>query len=409
LDFDLVTSGTAFRIGFDVPNGGSKNITWNNFQIQDSRGTSLASTLFHFESGPTGASPSQTSAFMEINGGRIIKYNNTSGVARHLENVSQVTFNNWYDEFELGCATALKIETSININTGVFNFNNCDFRSKVTPVDIIATSQLIDTVNFFGGFIANDEQALARECIKLSGAAGIANLNISGPHIECRDATNNAVVRVTGLLLGFNILCHASGSATASPNYFLHFDSGSETFGGTIQDGSEFLRIVNGSSGGAIVRFENDVVTHIEYPVVVGAFTPNTTLPHPVNVETGVNEETIYKSVISQPIFTAGARLSTGRDRVYTLEDSATPSVKGGNTFNIPGSPTNTSITDFVDEYKGQELTIINTGGSSITIVTGASTIRLEGFVNYVMAGNDTLTLVRTGDNHWIEKSRSNT
>ncbi|MCP4490592.1 MAG: hypothetical protein GY820_25245, partial [Gammaproteobacteria bacterium] len=334
LDFDLVDSGTAFRIGFDTESGGSQIIIWDNFSIQDSRDISLADILFHFESGPTLQSPSQTSYGLTVNGGQIQKYNNQSGVARYLENVSHVSFNDWFDAYELGCDVALHIETSIAINTGVFNFNDCGFRSKGRPVIITANSELIDTVNFFGGFIGNDVQTQARENILIEGTNVVANFNVFGTHFECRDETETSSIRVTGKLNGYNIHGHFSGGTELKQTkHMLYFDEGSTSKGGQLS--GEFLRFKNKADDGALVHFENDVVTDSNQPLVIPTYFLNTTNPLLLDVETGGNEDAIKQSFIAPPIAGDGIRIGHGKDDVYELEDSVTPSIKGGEVFEI--------------------------------------------------------------------------
>ena len=403
-NFNQVSSGTGLYIGWDATYGGSQRIVLEDIGLTDDRSTSLIDTMFKFESGLTGQSPSQASGSLSVIRGGIIKYNNTSGIGRHLLNVSHVTMDDWQDAYQNGMGESLVIEVQQNINTGVMNFNNNNCRAKVRPVRIVAEAQLLDTYNWNGGFIGNFEHADARELILIEGASTSAALNFKGMHWECRDATKNAVVLVTGkwhsgTFSGNHI---SAGSGTDFTSSLFKF-TGTASFRAVEMMGNEVLRLENGGSGGYIFDFENTVETLIDSPCSLGSWFTNITTPYLVNVDSGGNEETIYKSLLSVP--NTVVRGATGRDRVYTLEDSATPSVQGGKVFEIPSAPTNTTITDLVDEYRGQEITLINTAGGAITLTHGANTIRGKGAADIVLGNNDSVRLTRTRLNHWIQTS----
>lgn len=90
--------------------------------------------------------------------------------------------------------------------------------------------------------------------------------------------------------------------------------------------------------------------------------------------------------------------------QLANLADSATPSVRG---IHIAQANNNgTTITDFLDGVVGQEIIIV--AASALTITQNASLIRLAGAVNFVMASQDVLHLVKTNAGAaWREVSRT--
>ncbi len=92
--------------------------------------------------------------------------------------------------------------------------------------------------------------------------------------------------------------------------------------------------------------------------------------------------------------------------KVLTLASpTATPDVSGGiRQLRIsPSSPV--TITNFLNGYDGQDLTIIIWGGAGNTTIAHNSTIQLAGHTNWTPSGNATITFVKAGSNWW-EKSR---
>jgi parallel beta-helix repeat protein len=83
------------------------------------------------------------------------------------------------------------------------------------------------------------------------------------------------------------------------------------------------------------------------------------------------------------------------------LANSATPSVRNLKFCQINNT---TTITDFTNEYAGQELVIRST---VVVTITNNANIQLNGAANYVMGNTDTLTLVSDGTT-WQEVARSN-
>lgn len=96
---------------------------------------------------------------------------------------------------------------------------------------------------------------------------------------------------------------------------------------------------------------------------------------------------------------------------IKDLADVATPSVKpvasggnitnGGNLFQTGGT---TAITDFLDGYVGQVITIY--ANQNCTITNGTP-LRLNGATNYAMTLYDTLTLLKFNSSTWVELARS--
>jgi hypothetical protein len=87
--------------------------------------------------------------------------------------------------------------------------------------------------------------------------------------------------------------------------------------------------------------------------------------------------------------------------QIVTLDDSATPSVAGGNIFHTGGT---TAITDFADAIVGQQIVII--AKHSVTITNG-SPIQLSGGSSFNMVSDDTLTLIQDSDGVWYQTAKS--
>ena len=89
------------------------------------------------------------------------------------------------------------------------------------------------------------------------------------------------------------------------------------------------------------------------------------------------------------------------KEALSTLDDTGTPTVRGGHIFKTGGT---TAVTDFDDGVVGQTIQIIS--AHSVTITDGAPVI-LAGGANYTMVATDTLTLTMFDDQVWQEVSRS--
>lgn len=85
---------------------------------------------------------------------------------------------------------------------------------------------------------------------------------------------------------------------------------------------------------------------------------------------------------------------------VDNLADVATPNVAVGNVWRTVGT---TTITDFLGGAHSHQIVII--AETSITITHGASTINLQGSVNFDMVAGNTLSLVYDGTD-WFETGR---
>jgi hypothetical protein len=402
-DFKNVASGTGFYIGFDVPNGGCQRWTVEGIGLTDSRGVSTMGTALKLESGPTGQSPAQTVGFFAFNDCALWKFENQSGIGKHLLNVSHVTFNDWEDGFDLDCGESLVMENSISINTGVFVFNNCRTQAAIRPLRITAT-QLIDSITFNGGYISNFTGSAARECLLIDGTAPTAALEFHGTHWECRDDTENAIISVTGQWSGGSLDGnHFSGGTVSKQVKYLFSATGSAVVKALDFGANESLRVKDKASAGFLFHFDNTVVTDILSPLNIGTWFRNTTVPNMLDITAGGNEEVIRKSINSVP--DTDSRLASGNLAVYELPQSATPSVKGGKVFEVNSAWTGGTITDFVDEYFGQDILIINNTGGSITVQNDGFKIRCKGAVNLTITNNDTVRFTRTSATHWIQSS----
>lgn len=84
------------------------------------------------------------------------------------------------------------------------------------------------------------------------------------------------------------------------------------------------------------------------------------------------------------------------------LDNTGTPSVKGGRYFVSGGT---TAITDFDDGYTGQPITVI--GAHTLTITDGAHIV-LDGSASMSMTTNDNLVLIQRADTKWYQLSEAN-
>ena len=87
---------------------------------------------------------------------------------------------------------------------------------------------------------------------------------------------------------------------------------------------------------------------------------------------------------------------------IETLDDNATPSVKGSSVWLTGGT---TTITDFDDGEEGQMIRILSE--HDVTIRHGTNIV-LKSNADYVMQSGDTLTLLCKADGYWYELARSN-
>lgn len=404
-NFSLVASGVALDLGFDGISGGTQKVTMKDIGFTDTRATSLVDTMLLLESGLTGQSPAQTSAFFTFINCGILKYNNINGIGRHIKNVSHVTMDDWADPFENGMGESLVLETSININTGVWDFNNNYTVAKKRPVRITANTQLMDTINFNGGFIGNWINSDARECMLLEGDAPIAALNIRGTHWENRDDTEVSVIKVnanwaSGEVSGNHFSCGTDAKKTQT---LVNVTGDANTKMEAVTfSANEQLRLKEKADGGRVFFFDAFADTEIERQVHLGNWFYNTTQPELVVIGTGANEIKIYKSIVSQP--TISDRVATGTDRMYELQQFATPDVQGADKFEITSAWAGGNITDFVNEYKGQLITIYNESGGNITIENDFFKIRCKGAANLVLPSASTVQFLRSqSGNHWVQ------
>ena len=98
-----------------------------------------------------------------------------------------------------------------------------------------------------------------------------------------------------------------------------------------------------------------------------------------------------------------GINNTTSIQKIVSLADEATPSVRFGRYFKTSGTA-NDPITDFDDGINGQVITII---AEHECIVNDATNIFLSGSAAWTMTATDTLTLICKADNKWYEIARS--
>lgn len=303
LDFKSVASGTAFELTYDV-SGGCKNVTVKDLKIRDSRATSLASVLVNIEGGNTGFTPSQTTAYIQMvrvnipSGG----YNNLSGTAFRIRNVSHILFDSVHMTGDVGCQYGLLLDQDVAVNMGVFLFAQSTFCAAETALKIEASQILIDSISFIGCGLYNFTNANAAETIKLDGNTnGLSATSFVDCHIENRHASQTDAILITGVVttirfVGNHISC---GTGTTYTQYGFHF-SGATLSGGSFLD-NEFFRCEQAGSNGYAYYFENDVVLDIDQSIAVKRIYRLITGPNILGVETGGNEDDIWNGLDLNP------------------------------------------------------------------------------------------------------------
>jgi len=302
LDFAGVVSGDGLVFTYDSPDaGGSKYISIHDLQIKDSRGSGLSTVtnLIRVEGGATGASPSDTSAFIDFQRVYASQFNNSLGTILLARNISHLALKEFYTGYQPEAQYAVVIDNDININTGVTTIQNSYLQASKTPLYIHQTLNLLDSFVISGNYIANYTNLAAREAVRLEGA--ISALDFRGNHVECRDETETACVLVTGATLTASSFeaNHISGGTGLGPidhtQYGFQFSN--STLGAVSFRANEFLRFKASGSSGACYRFENDCVLTAGEPVEIAGVYKNTTSPAILSIETGGNEDAIWNGI----------------------------------------------------------------------------------------------------------------
>lgn len=297
LDFSLVTSGDGLVITYN--GGGSKLISVHDLEIKDSRGQSAVSNLIRVEGGTTGKTPSETSAFIDIQRVYASQHNNSSGTILLVRNISHMAIREFYTGYRPQAQYALIIDNDKDINTGVMTIENSYLQASRTALYIHRRQNLLDSFIFTGNFLSNYPNPAAREAVRLEGA--ISALVMSGNHIECRDSTETACVLVDRAVLtasdftGNHISAGAGADHGSYSSYGFQFSN--STLRGVSFRANEFLRVKNESDGGACYRFENDSVLKAAEPVVISGVYRNVSLPDILSIEAGGNEDAIWNGV----------------------------------------------------------------------------------------------------------------
>lgn len=197
LDFKNAGPGDGLKISYNNVLGGSKNIYLSDFTVTDSRSLSQCQNLIRIEGGNTGHSPSQTSAFIDLQRITIGKYNNPVGVAMLVRNISSMAIHQFNTAYQMKSANALVVDNDISINTGVISVNSCYLQSMITPLIIKQQQNLLDSFMITNNFIGNFDTPSAREVILFQGV--ISSVVFEANHIEGR-STVSPVVSASGFL-----------------------------------------------------------------------------------------------------------------------------------------------------------------------------------------------------------------
>jgi len=410
LDFKGSTSTAALRLGWSLANGGCKDIKIENIAIQDSSVLSSCSRLIELSGGMAGNSPSTTSGFIVLDNVIVEQYNNPAGVILYIDGVSHLGLYSSHQAFDIGGQYGLFITNTEDVNTGVCSFYNSSFRGLETAVYFLADAQLIDSYVFSSCGMFNIDTSAARSVLRLRGQnSTLAGVSFAGCHLEARSndtAGSQSAIEIQGNVATCSFVStHISAGAATSPQadfgvrFMIDPTSSNSNLNAITFESTEFLRV---SSSGFCFRFDNDITTSPSSPISTGMIWKNTTGPDNLEIESGVNEQNILRSIKSVP---AASEISTSSAALLNLEDSATPAVDGGNVFQFIDTLANTTITDFITEYVGQVIIVINNSDADVTIENDFFKIRLRDSIDRVLVGGDSISFLRSnsGDTHWTE------
>jgi hypothetical protein len=371
LDFSEVTSGDGLTIGYNATAGGSKWVDIRNIQITDSSNTSNVTKLLVIEGGATGESPSQTSAYLNLNNVRIRSFASQTGTAIYIDNISHLTGKEINMTASANCKYGLYITNSENINTGVITFINCEFRAGKYPVYLYAQSQLIDTIDFIGCYIGNSGSGYSpEESIYIDATAQMSAVNFYGNHIENRSDTETAAVSITGNYYSseWNANHFSCGTGTT------YTDIGIKLGGGEMKalsfKNNEFLR-VQGTPTGSCFYFSDTITVDKRNPIEIGAVWKAISSPDTIQIASGATQNVTRKAIVSYPNTTD----QTGLDYVYdaTPTSDTTPDVSGISMLDL-NDPL--IITNFANGIEGQELWVYSST-SDVVITHNASIANL--------------------------------
>jgi putative cofactor-binding repeat protein len=259
--------------------------------------------------------------------------------------------------------------------------NGAEFGVKLTELNTLPATGNIITGNTFS--------VISATAIQIAGSSNIISLNVMINDIQNGIKVNPSTTATTdeNVITGNRIMAKTTSSQAIDI---------SATANGTI--------ITNNSISDtetAIILRDGDVA------VITGNYIDNSTV-NDIKVLAGENL-TISNNVISN--ISGGIDIAAGStaNRIHAntsveipafTNADATPTVNSGNIYRTVGT---TAITDFIDGYEGQIITVI--AESSITITDGTN-IFLSGSVNFAMTDTDTLTLIQKADGKWYEISR---
>lgn len=274
LDFKNAHGGDGLKISYNAARGGSKNICISDLTITDSRTKSECENLIKIEGGNTGHTPSQTSAFIDLQRVTIGSYNNSNGTALLIRNVSSMSLHQFNTAYQMKSAFALVIDNNVSINTGVITINNCYLQSMATPLVIKQKVNLLDSFLITNNYIANFDNDMAREVVKFTGA--ISSVVFEANHIEGR-STISPIISVSGILAAsiFRGNHFSCGSESRRANNLFHF-SALKLRACAFED-NEVLRL---NDNGSCFQIDADCDLSANEPISIRRFWMNSTKAH---------------------------------------------------------------------------------------------------------------------------------
>jgi hypothetical protein len=383
LDFNLVTSGDGLTIGYSNDVGGSKHVTLENLVIKDTSTTSNVTNLLVIQGGKTGETPSRTSAYINLKEMRLGPFASQTGTAILVDNISHMEWASVYTTNPIECKYGLYITNSIDINTGVFTFVNCEFRAGHIPLYIYAQNQLIDTVDFIGCGIFNSTSGFnPQESIYIDATAQMSAVNFYGCHVENRSVSEVAAITITGNYFSSDWKANHISCGTGSDYTDIGILMGGGGFKAVSFKNNEFLR-VQGTPTGSCFYFADTITVDKRNPIEIGGVWKAITSPDTIQIASGATQDITRKAIVSYPNTTD----QTGLDYVYDLSptNDTTPDVSGISKLDI-NDPL--IITNFSNGIEGQRLWVYSST-DNVVITHNASIANL----------GDTPVTINAGEN----------
>jgi len=348
--------------------GGIRNLVLRDITLTDSSSVSSLDSLVYIRGGTTGATPSETSAFITLDRVSVDRFKTINGSCIRLSNLSHVTLNSVSMPYASDCKVGLLIDNDEDINTGVFCINDCYITAGETAMVVRSNINLLDSYTFRGNFFGNRGANLntPKDVIIFDSNGGsIGAIDFCGNHIEAGGGATYAPVRFKGTAIygGSFRANHLSAVAGVSPYAFVFDDV---QILGVEFSGNEVQSFLNGASG-AVFRFLNTCVLSAKSPIQIGTQYRAITTPRLISVESGGNYDNIINCIdVSPKLFN---RLNAFSANNEVISFSA-PAGEGLLYVSVNNLPTHTGLVHYRAEAAGAGITNIG-GGANFSTSTG--------------------------------------